>query len=112
MKMQCFPFYSLLLAMDSPTVDFFSLDIEVSLFTVFGKTLNLSKRAQSWRCCKLFHGQRCFQFSPSRTQFGSVSAKKSLSTLGGHSGNQRGDRVSHLEEKVPNNHLLEIILHK
>ena len=44
MKMQCFPFYSLLLAMDSPTVDFFSLDIEVSLFTIFERTLNFPQK--------------------------------------------------------------------
>ena len=30
MKMQCFPLYTLLLALGSPTVDFLSLDIEVS----------------------------------------------------------------------------------
>ena len=34
MKMQCFPFYTLLLAIGNPTIDFLSLDIEVSC-TVF-----------------------------------------------------------------------------
>ena len=30
MQMQCFPFYTLLLAIGNPTIDFLSLDIEVS----------------------------------------------------------------------------------
>ena len=41
MKMQCFPLYTLLLALGNPTVDFLSLDIEVSL-AVFQVIPNLN----------------------------------------------------------------------
>ena len=41
MPMQCFPLYTLLLALGNPTVDFLSLDVEVCFkqnWLVFGET--------------------------------------------------------------------------
>ena len=104
MKMQCFPLYTLLLALGSPTVDFLSLDIEVSFFTLFGRNLNFPQKGPELEVLQTIPWTKVL----SRTQFESVSAKKSISTLGGHSSYQRGDRVSHLGEKVPNIHLLSV----
>ena len=39
--LQCFPLYSLLLAMDNPTVHYLSLDIEGAEFQVLKTTLGL-----------------------------------------------------------------------
>ena len=61
----------------------------------------LQKRVQRWRCYKLFHGQRCFQFSAAGTLFERMAVRK-LSLSGGHSSYQCGNRVPHLEKKVPN----------
>ena len=44
MKMQCFPFYTLLLALGNPTVDFLSLDIEVSICLFDAKQIKLFQK--------------------------------------------------------------------
>ena len=80
MKMQCFPLYTLLLALGSPTVDFLSLDIEVHPpHIVFKTNFSTQKRVPSWRCCKLFHGQRFGNF-----WLRNKHCKKSVSFLASH----------------------------
>ena len=55
MMRQCFPLYTLLLALGSPTVDFLSLDVEVLLCSwkkqnLIYHPITLEQRVLSWRC--------------------------------------------------------------
>ena len=102
--MQCFPLFTLLLALGSPTVDFLSLDIEV--FWVKYKcccwNLNSHIRAQSWRCWRQFLGQRFVVLSNLHKLWWHPKCLNHANIInsGGHSGHQRRNRVSFLGQKV------------
>ena len=100
MKMQCFPLYTLLLALDSPTVDFLSLDIEVSIRFFQTKESKFSPKKGS-----RVGGAANYSMDKGATNFLPQERSASFSPPGGHPSYQRGDRVSHLEEKAPNVHL-------
>ncbi len=54
LRIQCFPVYSLLLALGNPTVDYFSLDIEGAEYPVL-KTIPFDKVSIQISCRKLQH---------------------------------------------------------
>ena len=61
--MQCFPLYSILLALDNPTVDYFSLDIEGAEYPVL-KTIPFDKVDIKMMGIEFVHMGKVFDGSP------------------------------------------------
>ena len=112
--MQCFPLFTLLLALGSPTVDFLSLDIEVSweiqkqkLKSKLSKITTLGPRVGGPTNNSLGKGFFFFLQIHVATQLTYLhkwhwhpKCLKYIINSGGHSGHQRRNRVSFLGQKV------------